>query len=267
MAQVLAVPYVNLKTSAVTQRYFAFIGKGDGTLSLNSSTDGGTTWNWESLGSPSPGVKSFAAATSFFSGNLAPDGSGINQFYAFVIANDGHLWVNASLDDGKTWNWRDQGALPSGAGIAGGPEAVSCQAVKSTFEQDVYSHVIGSDGHLYVNYSEDIGSTWQWADRGSPAGATLVTGDASSLAYFDGSVQRIDAFAIGNDGNCTNFGDGSTWQWLNLGQPPSTPVSIVSNFRPISLTVPPDAAKSIFVFVVGNDGHVYACYSPSGGTG
>ena len=64
-----------------------------------------------------------------------------------------------------------------------------------------------------------------------------------------------------------NFGDGNTWQWLNLGQPPSTPVSIVSNFRPISLTVPPDAAKSIFVFVVGNDGHVYACYSPSGGTG
>ena len=33
MAQVLAVPYVNLETSAVTQRYFAFNGKGDGTLS------------------------------------------------------------------------------------------------------------------------------------------------------------------------------------------------------------------------------------------
>jgi hypothetical protein len=271
MAQVLAVPHDNLRTAVVTQRYFAFIVKiADATLALNSSVDGGVTWTWKSLGRPPAGVLSSAAATSFFSGTLAGDGSAINQFYAFVLANDGHLWVIFSLDDGNTWKWQDQGAPPSGAAISGNPDAVSRQSVhSSTFEQDVYCYVIGSDGHLYVNFSEDNGKSWQWADRGTPPTTMLAAGQASSLAYFDGTRQAIYAFAVGNDNNLyTNFGDGVTWNWLNLGKPSaSVGVTNVSSFRPTSLTVPPDAAKAIWVFVIGNDGHLYASFSPSGGTG
>lgn len=80
MAQVIAVPYVNLYTAVVTQRYFAFIlNDADSTLALNSSVDGsGATWSWISLGSPAGGVLSTASATAYFSGKLAADGSAIN---------------------------------------------------------------------------------------------------------------------------------------------------------------------------------------------
>jgi hypothetical protein len=268
MAQVLAVPYVNLHTGKVTQRYFAFIlNINDQTLWLNSSGDGGASWSWKSLGGPPPGGLSTAAATSFFSGKLASDGSAINQFYVFILGNDGHLWLVVSLDDGSTWAWQDQG-VPSST-ISGNPEAVSQLNVHSPFEQDVFCHVIGNDGHLYVNSSEDNGKTWNWADRGTPPTTQLAPGEASTLAYFDGTNEAIYAFAVGNDSQLyTNFGDGTTWNWLGLGQPsPSVGVTTVSNYRPTSLTVPPDAAKAIWVFVIGTDGHLYASFSPSGGTG
>ena len=131
--------------------------------------------------------------------------------------------------------------------------------MKAGFEQDTYCYVLGTDGHLYVNYSEDTGATWHWADRGAPTGATLAVGRPSTLAYFDGTVQRIYTFAIGNDNNLyVLYGDGSTWTWLNLGHPPSGGVS--NDLRdPTSVTVPP--AESIFVFVIGIDGHLWVNYS------
>jgi len=261
MAEVLAVPYVNLYTFALTQRYFYFYVQSElETLFLNSSLDGGATFTWQSLGRPPEGVLNHAAATAFFAGELFSDGSVINQFYAFGVGIGGdHLWANVSLDDGKTWNWQNQGSLPSGAKINGRPDAVSRQSVKGGFEQDTYCYVIGSDGHLYVNYSEDTGATWHWADRGAPTGATLAVGRPSTLAYFDGTVQRIYTFAIGNDNNLyVLYGDGSTWTWLNLGHPPSGGVS--NDLRdPTSVTVPP--AESIFVFVIGIDGHLWVNYS------
>ena len=269
MAQVIAVPYDNLKTWSVTQRYFAFVLSGEATIALNSSVDGGGTWAWQTLsGGPAAGFLTFAAATSFFSGSLAADGSAINQFYVFAFGNDGHLWANVSLDDGKTWNWQDQGV--PGASIAGGPDAVSRQSVDSpgVFEQDTYCYVIGSDWNLYVNYSEDNGKTWHWANRGAPSTSTLAPGQPSVLAYFDGTRQSIYAFAVGNDNNLyANHGDGSVWKWQNLGQPPSAGVANVGNFRPTALTIPPDAAKEIYVFVIGTDGNLYAAYSPAGGIG
>lgn len=168
MAEVLAVPYVNLHTNVATQRYFAFIANiDDGTLYLNSSLDGGATFTWQSLGSPPGGVLNFAAATAFFGGKLLSDGSVINQFYAFVVGvGEQHLWVNVSLDDGKTWNWQDQGSLPSAAKIFGRPDAVSREAVKGgPLELDTYCYVIGDDGHLYVNYSEDTGAAKQRQEK------------------------------------------------------------------------------------------------------
>jgi hypothetical protein len=270
MTQVIAVPDVNLHTGSVIQRYFAFILNGaSGTLALNSSVDGGGTWTWQTLsGSPPAGVLSIAAATSFFGGNLATDGTAINQIYSFVVGNDQHLWVVVSLDNGTTWSWQDQGAAPTA--IAGAPDAVSRESVESpsALELDTYCYVIGTDGHLYVNYSQDNGTTWNWADRGTPPATTLAAGQPSVLSYFDGTHQSIYAFAIGNDNSLyANSGDGSTWNWQSLGQPSGVGVSSVANFRPTALTIPPDAAKEIYVFVIGTNGHLFACYSPSGGIG
>jgi hypothetical protein len=171
----------------------------------------------------------------------------------------------SAIDNGKTWGWQSQGAPP--ATIAGAPDAVSRQSVDKpgVFEQDTYCYVIGSDGNLYVNFSEDNGASWTWANRGAPPTTKLAEGQPSVLAYFDGTHQSIYAFAVGNDHNLyANFGDGSVWAWQNLGKP-LPGVSFL--FPPSALTIPPDAAKEIYVFVMGIDNNLYAAFSPAGGSG
>jgi hypothetical protein len=274
----------NLHTSEVTQRYFAFIAA-DGSLSLNSSVDGGATWQWRSLDRPPLGIMAWAvAATAFFSGNLAADGSAINHFYVFVMSNDGHLWVNVSRDDGKSWIWQDQGAFPPGPSSPGSPrpEVVSRLLVKSTSLHGIYCHLAGPDGNLWLNYSEDTGQTWQWTNLGMPTnafGVDLIQ-DMSSLDYFDGTVQRLYTFLIAKVPDAqvpggsksvlyANVWDGTTRQWINLENPgsPAAPalVYLGAVFVPPASFVPPLA--SIFIFVLWGDGHLWSCQIPSGGTG
>jgi hypothetical protein len=301
MAQVIAAPYVNLDTWEVTQRYFAFFLKpgqvvGETTLALNSSVDGGGSWTWQALGSPPNGPVSWPSVTAF-PGHIASDGSVIWQFYVFVTAPTdpssasypNELWVNISLDDGKTWNWQSQGAPPN---VLSGfpspwPDVVSRQSVNPPFETDVYCHVIGNDGHLYVNYSEDNGQTWQWADRGLPPGTGLSwNGPQSSIAYFDYTRQSIYYFAVGGDDNLyANYGDGNTWNWLKLQQPLGIALAqqgaTASGLNTVTFLTNVTKAggkfsskEAIWVFVLGLIGNfenqqyqLCACYSPAGGTG
>jgi hypothetical protein len=299
MAQVIAAPYANLETWEFTQRYFAFFNYG-GSIYLNSSVDGGVTWTWQELGSPPNGVGSRVSVTAFPAANVASDGSVIYQFYVFgtvptdpsgVSQYPNELWVNVSLDDGKTWNWQNQGAPPNddlSSFPSPDPEVVSRLSVNPPFEWDVYCHVIGNDGHLYVNYSEDNGQTWQWTDRGLPGTIALwPNGPQSSISYFDYTSQRIYYFAVGTDKNLyANYGDGTTWSWLNLGQPRGASVAPWGglSYGMSSLTYLSHVAKSgglggqisadeeIWVFVIGGSGdlanqsyQLYACYSPANG--
>ena len=81
MAQVLAVPYVNLKTFAVMQRYFAFIGRGDGTLSLKIQVRMvARRGNWVNPSAAHrPALERALRRPHRFSPAIsAPDGSGIN---------------------------------------------------------------------------------------------------------------------------------------------------------------------------------------------
>jgi len=281
MVQALAVPSFNQKTGAYMQRYFVFVKKNDGTLSLNKSVDGGANWKWQTVPTGLP-VLSVPAATAFFSGDLANDGSFIYHFYSFVVTIDHSLWVVYSLDDGENWQPQRQG-VAFGTSIAGAPDAVSRQRLKpgGPSEQDIYCHVVGNDGQLYVNFSEDNGTTWQWLNRGTPPGTTLTAGadnssHASAIAYLDDSGDKLYTFAIGDDQNLyANFGDGSTWQWLPLGRPPSGGLSKTSNFWPAAISVtsnsaisisPPSVLNPIFVFVVGLDGHLWVAHRPPRGT-
>lgn len=157
---------------------------------------------------------------------------------------------------------------------------------------NVYCHVIGIDGHLYVNFSDDSGATWQWADRGTPPGVKLAIGEwgvnaTNSLSNFDISRQLLFTFAIGEDKNLyAHHGDGKTWSWKNLGQPAgSRGVGIDSNnsfaFTPTSVTYLMSASSGagaekvfapIWIFIKSANGpldpllntHVelYACYNP-----
>ena len=140
-------------------------------------------------------------------------------------------------------------------GIAGAPDVVSRQSVHGGFEQDVYCQVIGNDGHLHVNYSQNTGGSWSWADRRKPSTTSLAAGRTGSIPYFDGTRQSLYAFAVGSDNHLyANSGDLTTWGWQDLGRP-SASVSVQS-FPSETVTFLYDVTKTttkeaIFVFVFG----------------
>jgi hypothetical protein len=273
MAEAIAVPKVNLKTLTVTQRYFAFVNDDDFTLSLNYSVDGsGATWSWQSLGGPVGGVLGLPAATAYFNGDLATDGRAINHFNVFMT--DGHLWMITSSDDGASWgSWQDHGVPAVGISV-GYPDALSRQSVDPGFQQNIFCHVTGSDGHLYVNYSLDGGASWSWADRGTPS-ATVTLSRTCSVSFFDYTRQSLFTFAVGSDGHLwAHSGDGAIWTWEDLGTPPGTSVATEANI-PQAVTYltnikkgkPLTSEEAIWVFVLGTDNHLHACYSPGWGLG
>ncbi len=280
MVQVISAPSLNLKTWTIALRYFAFIPNiAEETLAVNYSVDGGSNWTWASAGSPPAGVLSTPAATTFVSNTLASDGSSIGQFYVFIVGNDGNLWLCISLDDGKSWAWFNQGLPPNvseGFSITGAPDAISRNSIDSGTEVDIYCYVIGSDGNLYVRYSEDNGGTWQWKNREAPQGTTLAAGTSTSIAFFDYTRQSVYTFAAGQDNNLyAHYGDGNQWHWQPLGQPTTTGVANTGGYVPGAVTFLTDVTKAgnvissneaIIVFVLGEDGQLYACYSPAAGT-
>ena len=68
--------------------------------------------------------------------------------YAFVVGSDGHLWVN--WWDGSQWQWAHQG-VPDGQLVSAGVGALTVMDTPGAAQRP-YAFVIGSDGHLWVNY-------------------------------------------------------------------------------------------------------------------
>jgi hypothetical protein len=77
--------------------------------------------------------------------------------YAFVVGNDGNLWMNAVAGPLSWFNER----TPSGEIIASPVGAVTVDDTRP------YAFVIGSDGKLWLNWW--AGSAWLWSNQGGAA--------------------------------------------------------------------------------------------------
>ncbi|PKV90169.1 hypothetical protein [Streptomyces sp. TLI_146] len=184
---------------------------------------------------------------------VAPSGAGVagtvqseRQIDAFVVDNDGRLWVT-------WWNYTTPSSAqrapltPAGFAPAGADLATGAQA---NDQRDVF--VVGNDGVLYVLW-EANNSAWSQPipltpARFAPPGAALATGRQAN--------DQLDVFVVGNDGVLYVLWEANNSAW---SQPiPLTP----ARFAPpgAALATGRQANDQLDVFVVGNDGVLYVLW-------
>lgn len=173
--------------------------------------------------------------------------AGTNKLYAFTGLANGRLFVH--YWDGASWNWADQGA-PPGTTVVDQPGAITYSA---SGVRRIYGFVRGANGHLLVNWWN--GSTWRWADQGTPPGTTAASAPCA-VTYQEGTQQRIYAFVRGANGRLfANWWNGSVWQWANQGTPPGT--TLVGAPSAITYYI---SERRIYAFMRGANGHLYVNY-------
>src|SRR5260370_968888 len=124
-------------------------------------------WHWADQGVPvGTGISSTVGVLSVMDSPTAPQ-----RPYAFVLGNDGDLWVN--WWDGSRWHWADQG-VPAGTGISSTVGVLSVMD-SPTAPQRPYAFVLGNDGDLWVN--------WWYASGGSGHPVLTVSPDTINFGY------------------------------------------------------------------------------------
>jgi hypothetical protein len=127
------------------QRPYAFVVGGDGNLWINWWT--GTVWAWADQGRPpTTTIRTGPAGVT----TVMDTPQSAQRPYAFVLGNDGNLWINWWT--GTRWEWADQDHPPTTALIS----AVGVTTVMDTPQsaQRPYAFVLGSDGNLWINWWE-----------------------------------------------------------------------------------------------------------------
>jgi hypothetical protein len=145
---ILGSPSVVVSNVNSYPRLYAFAATGG---SLCVKFFNGSVWNWASQSAPRGSNVTGAPGTA----------AGQNEkLYAFIRGTDNHLYMD--YWNGSVWSWVDQGPQPSAA-MASDPVVVQSRFQGSFL---IYTFVIGSDGHLRVNFQN--GTRWLWADQGMP---------------------------------------------------------------------------------------------------
>jgi hypothetical protein len=223
---------IAIATVEYDDRLYVFVQASDGHLWVRW-WDGSEWQPWADHGTP-PGL----AVVPADSIAVVTDPS--NNLYVFVQGSDGGLW--ARWWDGSSWRWEGYGGPPAAVhapGSIGAPAAV-------TYQNSVYVFVQAFSGHLWVLWRD--GSTWQWADQGTPPGLTIDAGAIAAITYED----RLYAFVRASDGHLwVNWWDGNTWQWADQGTAQGWSVAS----QAIAAITYQDG---LYVFVQGEgDGHLW----------
>ncbi|GHF46983.1 hypothetical protein GCM10010218_30340 [Streptomyces mashuensis] len=189
--------------------------------------DGGLSMNY-ALDSP-PRVLPCTQALPIGDPGVAPPGAGVagtvqseRQIDAFVVDNDGRLWVTwwhyTNPSSAQRAPLTSAGFAPPGAGLVTGAQAND--------QRDVF--VVGNDGVLYVLW-EANNSAWSQPipltpTRFAPPGAALTTGRQAN--------DQLDVFVVGNDGVLYVLWEANNGPW-------SQPVPLTPHASPHPAAVSP----------------------------
>lgn len=233
----------------------AFVTASDGHLWLNYWP--GLLREWGDLGTP-PG-QSLSTGGGIAAITVQDTHTSAERPYAFVTADDGHLWVNYFT--GTAFEWADQGSPQQGQQVSY-PAAVTVKDSPSAAERP-YVFVAGPPGGrgLWVNYW--TGTQWKWANQGFVPGhgdfdiepsITAIT--AVSVQDSPTAAERPYAFVQAGDAHLwVNYWTGSAWEWADQGQAGNQAAGVGgSGIGAITVKDTPGAAERPYAFVVPNAG-------------
>jgi hypothetical protein len=124
----------------------------------------------------------------------------------------------------------------------------------------LYVFVTGSNGHLLSNYWN--GQRWNWADQGTPSGVPWVV-FTEAITYRDpvDGKQHIYVFVVnqGQEALYVNYWNGEQWNCADQGVPLGTG-NVPYLFAPSAVSFEDAGKQHIYVFVIGNTGHLYVNY-------
>jgi len=146
--------------------------------------------------------------------------------------------------------------LPCAITYKDGPQRI--YAFVASFPDPDPSNLTGS---LYINYWD--GFAWHWASQGKPPGTAITRYAPPSVITYRDGPQRIYAFVAGTNGHLyVNYWNGAQWNWADQGTPPGTTLSLdlAGGAAPSAVTFSAAGLQRTYVFVVGNDGHLYVNY-------
>ena len=236
-----AITYVDEQN----ERHIHYFNVQDGHLYSNHYD--GTQWTWTDHGQPSRDAGELWSPEAI----TYLDNSGKQRIYVFVPTGQGRLKLR--YFNGYQWQWVDQGSTRVS------PNSTSAITyVDPDGNRRIYLFGANPDNnHLVTNYWN--GSSWLWADNGSPPGASSAGLNAEAITYVDGQgARRIDVFCgcgISDVGRqlLINGWSGSSWSWFNHG---GTQIS-----EPHALTFTESSGdRRIHVFVggAGNNPQVHS---------
>src|SRR5437899_10567486 len=109
--------------------------------------------------------------------------------------------------------------MPSGHAVNGGVGVVTVMDTPSAAQRP-YAFVEGSDNHLWVRWWD--GTSWHWADEGTPPGKTVKAGvGVVTVKDTPSAAQRPYAFVEGSDSHLwVRSGERPVWQRAAQGTPP-----------------------------------------------
>ncbi|UUU29681.1 hypothetical protein JIX56_07140 [Streptomyces sp. CA-210063] len=229
----------------VGQRPYVFVRGSDSRLHANW-WDGGK-WQWSDHGVPAG--RTILEKVGSVTVRDTPGAA--QRPYTFVIGDDSKLYAN--WWDGSQWHWADHGA-PSGRWVREGVGVVVVQDSPTSPERP-YAFVLTDDFRLWCSWWD--GSTWHWADHGTPPSHTIsrplgVTTVRDTPSSFD----RPYAYVITADSHLwCSWWDGNTWHWADHGTPAGQPVK--NGVGVITVQDTPNAAQRPYVFVQGYDSKLY----------
>jgi hypothetical protein len=186
--------------------------------------------------------------------------------YAFVVGNDGDLYVNYSENTrGTSWVWRRLGRPAQNTGLV-----YFRRPATVAFANTINTFVSATDGALKVNMWPGIYVSGfvtgrvpfppaTWTDLGPPGPGIRVRSVASALTFDTGSVSRVYAFVRCSDQHLwvSHRSVGATVaMWTDLG----TPSNVALRGDPSAVVCSFAGSDPIYVFVRGADDLLYMCH-------
>ncbi len=239
----------SIQTLNATENFLHAFVRGDDDHLYERFWDGGQWVDWVNHDRPvwNVGVVMSPGAATFQS-----PGSNVDELYVFVWGDDERLYRRQIVLGNSTWH--NQGNLPNGARVLTEP-AVIMIPFAGLF---LYAYVVGSDGHLYVNYTSDR-RRWDWRDLGQPDSNTTVVW---------GLIERPGVLLFGN--RALSFVRGSDDQlWVSSWLVPQaqggwTPLGIPAVGNPMASEVSVvlhdhEGVIYTYAFVRSNNDHLFVC--------